>query len=512
MCLQILNTSGDGKTGTYIAGVCKKLIADLTHHCPNTRVAGFVMDSASANRSAMDQLDRDEDLQPMVHLQCAAHMLSLLMKDIAKRFSWVEETFKKVVYISTAVGNSEKLRALFKSQCEQDGAAYSTIPSHCETRFGSYFIVADAVDKRLGTLISWVGSPGFRDLLNEDNETAIELHKLLLVQYNDRTGLVKRLPVLKKLFAPIMQSLTQVEADKASLCRMRALVRQLEAHAEWFTSTYPDLCEGLVKKKNQADRAETLTETFNRRLRVFYYKPAITAAFLLDPINFRVNANGVVELPFEMLSIGEEDEAIADITRLAGKECERVIQELATLKLDGIKVGPPDGLSSLNLKVVKQCMLVTEQDMPDGTIKRSCVPGEKRMNCWLKLLSEQYPVLAEVASVYMSMHSTSCASERNLSVFGRLYDKFRTRLHLQTGEKMVSIAMNDRIRTGQLDTSKEDVLFNDSDIEDDGEAGDVVEVEQAGDIEALLAGTSHGDSLPAPDSPTAGDRMRAFFF
>jgi hypothetical protein len=301
----------------------------------------------------MDQLDRDEDLKPMVQLQCAAHMLSLLMKDLAKRFLWVEETFSHVIYISTAVGNSEKLRSLFKMQCEKDGATYSTIPSHCDTRFGSLYIVADPIASSLDTLISWVGSPAFRELSNEENETAVELHKLRLVRYSSPDGLVKRLPFLKKLFAPIMKAMIQVQADKASLCRMRALVRELEAHAEWFTATYPDLCEGVVKKKNQPDRAETLIETFNLRLRVFYYKPAITASYLLDPINFRVSENGEIQLPFEMLSTSEEDEATDDIERLAGPECDRVAQELASLKLAGIKVGAPGGLSKLNMKVLK---------------------------------------------------------------------------------------------------------------------------------------------------------------
>jgi hypothetical protein len=74
------------------------------------------------------------------------------------------------------------------------------------------------------------------------------------------------------------------------------------------------------------------------------------------------------------------------------------------------------------------------------------------------------------------MHSTSCASERNLSVFGLLCDKFRRRLQLQRGEKMVYLAVNDRIQTGELDTSKEEVLFNDSDIEDDSAVGEVAEV------------------------------------
>jgi hypothetical protein len=106
------------------------------------------------------------------------------------------------------------------------------------------------------------------------------------------------------------------------------------------------------------------------------------------------------------------------------------------------------------------------------------------------------------------MHSISCVSERNLSAFGLLYNKFRSRLQLQRGEKMIYLAGNGRIQTGELDTSKEEVLFNDSDIEDDSAVGEVVEVEQASEMEALLAGASQDDSAFLP---AANDRKLQFF-
>jgi hypothetical protein len=483
--MQILNTSAETKTGGYIAAVCKSLIEDLKIRCPMTNVAGFVMDIASANRSAMELRDADGAVSPMMNLQCAAHMLSLLMKDLSKRFPWVQETFRRVLYISNTVNSSEKFRYLVQKQCEKDNVPYSTIPAHCDTRFGSHYIVANAVESRLHTLVAWAGSADFLDLVARRNESAVEIHKLLLGQYADDDGLVKRLPVLKKLFSPIMQFLTQVEADKASLSRMRAIVRQLEAHADQFTAMYPDLCSGAIQKEKQPGRAVTLKETFHSLLRVFYYKPAITAAFLLDPINFRVSQEGRIELPFEVLSIAEENEAVSDIERISGGDIDAVTTELSTLKLNGIKEGAPDGLSKLNLKVVKDCMLVTEQDMQDGTVKRSCSAQETRLNCWLKVLNAQFPVLGKVAAVYSTMHSTSCASERNLSVFGRLYDKFRGRLQLKRGEKMVFLAVNDRIVRRQLDTSTEEVLFNDSDIEEDVQDEGMV----GSLIESLLAGT-----------------------
>jgi hypothetical protein len=76
------------------------------------------------------------------------------------------------------------------------------------------------------------------------------------------------------------------------------------------------------------------------------------------------------------------------------------------------------------------------------------------------------------------------------------------------GEKMVYLVVNDRIRTGEPDTSKEEVLFHDSDIEDESAVAEVVEVEQASEMESLLAGTSQGDSVFLA---AANDRRFQFF-
>jgi hypothetical protein len=46
-------------------------------------------------------------------------------------------------------------------------------------------------------------------------------------------------------------------------------------------------------------------------------------------------------------------------------------------------------------------------------------------------------------------------------VFGRLYDKLRGRLQLERGQKLVYLAVNDRMTRGKLDNSEEDLPFAD---------------------------------------------------
>jgi hypothetical protein len=503
-----MNTTGHVKTAAYIKGKCTDIIAELKAKSPNTSVAGFIMDSAAANRSAMSMLDEDGSVRPMVNLQCAAHMLSLLMKDLCKRFNWVDDVFSKVLYISASFNGSEVFRSMLKERCIYEGAAYSGIVTHCDTRFASKYLVELSVDRHLKTLLSLAGSAAFLELLSQENETAAKLHNILLGQYSDPAGVVKRLPVLKKLFDPIKKCLTQVEADRAGLSRMRALVRELEAHANSFTQCHEDLCRGVIRKKGQDGKQVTLVSTFHDRLRMFYYKPSMSAAFLLDPINFRLSHDSEIRLPFDALTREEEDAAVADMTRLAGENSDALECELKNMKLFGMT-----GLSSLNTMVVRECMLISEEIMPDGSSRRTSAAMPNRLMCWTEIMQPEFPTLAKVASIYLSMHSTSCAAERNLSVFGRLYDKSRGKLQLKRAEKVVYLAVNERIETGCMDTSKEEVLFNDSDIEDDD-----VEVDAAIDRMAELLGTGAQDEPAADVDDTeidlgiAPDDPRAAFF
>ena len=108
------------------------------------------------------------------------------------------------------------------------------------------------------------------------------------------------------------------------------------------------------------------------------------------------------------------------MNRLAGEQVSVISAELAELKMNGIALAD---FSDMDQQIIRQCMLVEEHEQPDGSTTRTSAPVEKRLQLWLKVLKYKYPALSKVAAIYLSMHSTSYASERNLSVFGRLFDK-----------------------------------------------------------------------------------------
>jgi hypothetical protein len=67
---------------------------------------------------------------------------------------------------------------------------------------------------------------------------------------------------------------------------------------------------------------------------------------------------------------------------------------------------------------------------------------EDRREWWLKYASQSYPWLAKAAVRLLSMHVTTCAAERNWSVFGNVFSKARSRLAVSRAEKLVFIKAN----------------------------------------------------------------------
>jgi hypothetical protein len=73
------------------------------------------------------------------------------------------------------------------------------------------------------------------------------------------------------------------------------------------------------------------------------------------------------------------------------------------------------------------------------------VPAGERRFFWEEHMSrEGFPFLAEVASRALSMHATSCAPERNWSLWGNVYTKARNRLAVTKAEKLIYIRMNSK--------------------------------------------------------------------
>jgi hypothetical protein len=95
---------------------------------------------------------------------------------------------------------------------------------------------------------------------------------------------------------------------------------------------------------------------------------------------------------------------------------------------------------------------------------------ELRKNVWLNFLKrgknaaghtiDLYPTLADIAVVYMSVHATACAPERNWSKWGSLYDKKRNALDIQRAKQIIFLQENDA--EGKAVAEGEELLFSDT--------------------------------------------------
>jgi hypothetical protein len=88
-----------------------------------------------------------------------------------------------------------------------------------------------------------------------------------------------------------------------------------------------------MKNASGSPQSVSVENTVNSRLREFYYKPSISAAYLLDPVNFQTGETASYELAFEHLLHHEQNDAAADIERLGGMDA---LRELAAIRLHGL--------------------------------------------------------------------------------------------------------------------------------------------------------------------------------
>jgi hypothetical protein len=156
---------------------------------------------------------------------------------------------------------------------------------------------------------------------------------------------------------------------------------------------------------------------------------------LPDPLNFSLNNFDHWVLPINKLSDTELQDAIKCIEQLGGGWAKAQLLKLMHENL-------PDHAFAISSY---QSAVTRNVTMRKG-VKSKLASVHVCKNVWTNVLDRatgECGAVAKVAMRLLSMHATACASERNWSKWGRLYDKFRSALSLLKGEMMVIIAEND---------------------------------------------------------------------
>jgi hypothetical protein len=164
---------------------------------------------------------------------------------------------------------------------------------------------------------------------------------------------------------------------------------------------------------------DSFTERFSK-----HYDPSWAAAKLLDPRNIVKGSDGSYGLAFSSLTAQQLADATTCIVDLAGSaHASTVRNELTALRLEPM----PEAMAA-------SAEYIAAKD-------RNSVQRGMLRKFWGHS-GAAYPGVAAAAIRLMSMHPTSCASERNWSLWGSVYNKSRNRLAIKRAEKLIFIRGN----------------------------------------------------------------------
>jgi hypothetical protein len=168
----------------------------------------------------------------------------------------------------------------------------------------------------------------------------------------------------------------------------------------------------------------------------------------------------------------EEDEvdAARDLIEQICGSMESVDSEWSKLQLSTIPSKMAKSLDYLCRRVEKS----------NGKVEISTM--DERMNFWQRFGKCEIPALSVAAVRLLSCHTTTCATERNWSVWGSLYKKSRSRLAVERAAKLIYISAN---LTEHKSKSEEEIMLA---VLEDGRSNEDKESE---DVEVLTLSHDH---------------------
>jgi len=147
------------------------------------------------------------------------------------------------------------------------------------------------------------------------------------------------------------------------------------------------------------------------------------------------------------------------IVRLAGGDSSSSVKTAVMREFGSLRINP------LPPQLANVCEALHErQVMDDGRVVLA--GASARRNFWMAHMSAEFPHMAEAAGRLLSAHVTSCASERNWSLFGNIFQKTRNRLALQRAQYIAYVRANSSLGGKGVD---EEVMLSIQDLEVDDE-------------------------------------------
>jgi hypothetical protein len=242
-------------------------------------------------------------------------------------------------------------------------------------------------------------------------------------------------------FQPFSDFIHQVEADRPALARVHCGILELQKHVKATGQKWE------IDRKHEGI-ADLMVRTFERRLTgcsglARLYQPAFAAAYVLDPLYGNIKSDEHVDAP--ELSDAHETVVRALIARVGGVQA---VTEFNDFVLTGWK----GNAAQLAANCARTLIADVETVVAGSKRKRKEVASVDQRACvWRKKGATVWPELTKVALKLLSMHPTSASTERNWSLWGRVYTAARNALSLERARKMITFCFNSRAQTASME-------------------------------------------------------------
>lgn len=222
------------------------------------------------------------------------------------------------------------------------------------------------------------------------------------------------------LISIICDAIHQLEADRPLLSWLLPTWVKIIHHFRAFEEQHKD--SGVV-----AGETVSLVDIVKKRFDT-HYDPSWAAAYLVDPMFAKEGAQGwYLFKDRNLLSASKLADALTFIKVLAGPgHAAAVHTEFMRLKLSPLPADMATDLPDLTQRT-------------EGENGIAMVAAAELRRGWWDVNSTHFPHIAAAAIKLLSFHVTSCATERNWSVWGRLCTKTTNRRVLERAEKLVTI-------------------------------------------------------------------------
>ena len=352
---------------------------------------------------------------------------------------WAEQTLGMCNKIANFLCDSGPAKVMVQAAQVEVYGKKKQLTVNAPTRFATNFFVAQSILKNKAALILAVGAEAWSMPTGPGANpagTGASIKAIIERAQSASEFLWENIELLCELYQPFSDAIHQLEADRPMLGQCYGVVMALHKHVSNFASKHAELRDGKVVLR--------LVETFQRRfngVRAPIYNPAYAAAFMLDPYFAVKDARGDWFPP--AIEAEQLPGVMALVQRVGGPLAERNLRKL-------MLTGFPADMSGF-VEVVadheeKENAVVAAVAATVGKKRKlAAMPTlSARMKIWEVYGKAHFSDLVPVALQLMACHATTCATERNWSLWGRVYTASRNALGIERAKKMIAICTNSR--------------------------------------------------------------------